>query len=246
MNPRLKRTDVNWKYVLIAFIAAVLMGIGIVLYIDYSVKILGPFEIEIEPKVEEKIISSEVTVDKCRLKVVTTKREIFLETNIGIDLPEIRCYQFLLNKVSSSGEYMAFQDLSGGVDSMIQVFSIKHQDTVLLDVYGTSDIFDIIFLPDDRLAILHGYRGLYDEQYLKIYDIAGLFANYPDNIDQRYNYFTNIAEYSKSFVLPDVGKNYFSLYLGEEYLEIHGTPGSEDVLFKFDITDSDLKWQDHE
>ena len=125
----------------------------------------------------EKIISSEITVDACKIKVKTTKSELFLNTNFLEYNPQTKCYQFVLNRVSQSGEYVVFQYISGGVDSMLKVYSLEHNKTIQLDVFGTSDIFDISFLPDDRLVALYGYKGIYNEQYLKVFDISGLFIS---------------------------------------------------------------------
>lgn len=173
----------------------------------------------------EKIISSEVTVEGCKIKVNTTKDEVFLDTNFLEFNPQTKCHQFVLNRVSPSGKYVVFQDISGGVDSMLQVYSLEHDEVVQLDVFGTSDIFDISFLPDDKLIALYGYKGIYKEQYLKVFNLSGLFLAYPSNIDKQYKYFTNLAQNSKNITLPDIGKDYFSLLVSGGKLKIYGTGG---------------------
>ena len=173
----------------------------------------------------EKIISSEVTVEECKIKLSTTKGEVFLDTNFLKFNPQTKCYQFVLNRVSPSGKYVVFQDISGGIDSMLRVYSLEHNETIQLDVFGTSDIFDISFLPDDKLITLYGYRRIYKEQYLKVFDLSGLFAAYPSNIDKQYKYFTNLSQYSKNITLPDIGKDYFSLSVSGGKLKIYGTGG---------------------
>jgi len=173
----------------------------------------------------EKITSSEITVEACRIKVKTTKREIFLNTNFLEFNPQTKCYQFVLNRVSPSGKYVVYQDISGGIDSMLRVYSLEHNDTIQLDVFGTSDIFDISFLPDDKLIALYGYKGISKEQYLKVFDLSGLFAAYPSNIDKQYKYFTDLTQYSKNITLPDIGKDYFSLSVSSDKINIYGTGG---------------------
>lgn len=185
-----------------------------------------------EQQTTEKIISSEVTVEACKIKVNTTKGEFFLNTNFLEFGPQTRCYQFLLNRVSPSGKYVVFQDISGGVDSMLRVYSLEHNDTIQLDVFGTSEIFDISFLPNDKLIALYGYRGPDKEQYLKVFDLPGLFIAYPSNIDKQYKYFTNLAQYSKNITLPRIGKNYFSLTTTEGKLKIYGTGGVDTGVLK--------------
>lgn len=180
----------------------------------------------------EKIISSEVTVKGCKIKANTTKGEIFLDTNFLEFNPQTRCYQFVLNRVSPSGKYVVFQDISGGIDSMLRIYSLEHNDTIQLDVFGTSDIFDISFLPDDKLISLYGYKGIYKEQYLKVFDLSGLFIAYPSNIDKQYKYFTNLAQYSKNITLPDIGKDYFSLSVSGGKLKIYGTGGVNAGILK--------------
>jgi len=180
----------------------------------------------------EKIISSEVTVEGCRIKVDTTKGKVFLNTNFLEFNPQTKCYQFVLNSVSPSGKYVVFQDIAGGGDSMLRVYSLEYNDVIQLDVFGTSDIFDISFLPDDRLIALYGHKGLYKEQYLKVFDLPGLFIAYPSDIDKQYKYFTNLVQYSKNITLPDVGKDYFSLLVSDGKLKICRTSGLDAGVLK--------------
>ncbi len=184
---------------------------------------------------EEKIIASEATVDECRVKVTTTNKEFYLDTDID---PKVRCYQYLLNEVSPSGKFVVFEDLSGGVDSILRVYWLAGDDTIRLDFFGTSKIFDIRFLPDDKLVVLYGYKGVYNEQYLKIFDLSGLFKNYPDNIHQQYKIFTDLSQHSKKIVLPPIGKDYFSLGVIGGKLKIYGTQGiNAGALGEYEVGD---------
>jgi hypothetical protein len=88
-------------------------------------KLISPTPIQTMTATIERIISSEVTVEDCKIKVETTKREIFLETNFLEADPQRKCYQSLLNKVSPSGQYVVFEDVSGGIDSALRIFFIR-------------------------------------------------------------------------------------------------------------------------
>lgn len=189
-----------------------------------------PIPIPTKQPTTDKIISSEVTVEDCKIKVVTTKGEIFLDTQFLEFYPQTRCYQFVLNDVSPSGKYIVFQDISGGLDSMLRVYSLEHNDTIVLDVFGTSNIFDISFLPDDKLISLYGYKGIYKEQYLKVFDLSGLFGSYPSNVN-KHKYFTT-NQYSKNITLPDIGRDYFSLSVSDGKLKIYGTGGVNAGILK--------------
>jgi hypothetical protein len=185
-----------------------------------------------EQPITEKIISSEVTVSDCKIKINTTKGEILLTTEYSQFYPEKKCYQFLLNKVSPSGKYVAFQDISGGLDSALRIYSLEYNENIQLDVLGTSSIFDISFLPDDKLISLSGYKGIYNEQSLSVYDIPGLFTKYPSNIDKQYKYFTSLNIYNKIIALPNIGKDYSSLAVSGSVLKIYGTGGVNAGILK--------------
>ena len=183
---------------------------------------------------DEKIILSEVISSECKIKITTTKRMFFLNTDYLSY--QMACPQSLLNQFSPSGKFVVFQDISGGADSALKVYPIKYNDLISLDNFGSSTIFDIIFLPNDMLAILNGYQGSFNEQYLRIYDLDGLFYTYPANLDENYRNFTNLNEYTKIINLPDVGKDYRFLSVTNKTLQIHGTAGTQsEVLFQYSL-----------
>lgn len=170
-----------------------------------------------------KIISSEVTSDEtCRVKATTTGGDIYLKPSFP---KGTKCYQFLLNQVSNSGKYLAYEDLSGGIDSMVKIYSADLNESFQLVVLGTSTILDMKFLPDDRLAVLSGYPGSYDEQFLNVYNIPVLFANLSKNIDPQYRYFINYDENGYHQKLPEVGQDYKSLVIQDGYLRIFSSQG---------------------
>jgi hypothetical protein len=115
---------------------------------------------------------------------------------------------------------------------LCEFFSLEHNQIFVLYVFGTAKIFDLGFFPDGRLVVLYGYRGHYDEQYLRIFDLPGLFFNYPANIDNRFNDFTNMEKYSKIINLPNVGKDYLTLSILYDKLLIYGTDGIDGKILK--------------
>lgn len=173
------------------------------------------------------IISSEVlTDDSCRVKITTSEKDVLVETGYAEHGTEARCYQFLRNTVSSTGKYAAIQDLSGGVDSMVRVYSAKYDQTLRVGFFGTSEIFDFLFTPDDKLVVLNGYKDSYAEQFLSIYDVDQLFSEYPNNVDMQYMLFTNTESATKVITLADIGKNYASLVLKGGKVYVYGTQGT--------------------
>lgn len=187
-----------------------------------------------------KIISSEVTVEGCKIKVVTDKGELFLETEIGKIYPESKCYQFLQNITSPSGRFVVFEDLSGGLDTQLRVYTLRNKNNQShnLEVLGTSRIFSLLFIDSDKLAVLSGYEGMYSEQALFVYDLPGLYKNYPANLGQGVDLFTNVNQYKKIQTLEDIGKDYASMAVSEGKLKIYGTPGiGSEVLKEFDINE---------
>ena len=140
----------------------------------------------------------------------------------------------LFYQISPSGKFLYLQGISGGIDTLLNIYSVKHNDTIQLDVLGTSEIFDIKYLPDDRLVVLYGYKGVYKEQYLKIYNLAGLFNKYPANVQKQYKYFIDLNQYSKNITLPDIGKNYHRLSMQGGKLLIYGI--KEELLQEYNIS----------
>ncbi|MFV1917336.1 MAG: hypothetical protein ACC618_02550 [Patescibacteria group bacterium] len=192
-------------------------------------------------KATPKIVSSEITSD-CRLKIITSERELFINTGFGLGVETSRCSRNTRSVISPLGQFVVFEDISGGLDTTLRVYSLNHNDTVQLDVFGTSSIFDFAFLAGNRLGALYGYKDIYDEQFLRIYDITGLFRNYPGNVHKKYHYFVNMDPfYIKTITLSNVGKNYSSLSVSEEKLKIFGEAGTETKPLKeYNIEDITL------
>lgn len=187
----------------------------------------------------EKIIASEVTLEGCKIKVTTNKREIFLNTSFLESNPQTKCYQFVLNPISPSGKYVAFQDISGGLDSQIRIYSLDHNKDISLDVLGSSTIKYVDFLPDDRLAVINGYFGYFGKewlgQWLRIYDTPNLFNKYPDNVDQQYNYFKLSDDSLVVVDLPDKGVDYTSFSVDGKTIKLFGPDNSASAIHSVNL-----------
>ena len=120
------------------------------------------------------------------------QKVVSFQINTGFDQsgrPSFRCQSGIRFRTSASGKFIAVESLSGGIDSKMTVFSAPNQQAITLDVYGTSAIFDFIFLSQDYLAVLTGYPSLPDEQYLTIYNIDEIFTSFSNTIDPETNYY---------------------------------------------------------
>lgn len=214
-----------------------ILSFGLILLVLLPTLILRVLETRLRPAVktsqqtQEKMISSAVTYD-CQVEVKTNKREFSLPTNLSSG--SFKCHQFFLSAVSPTGKFLAHQDLSGGVDSMVRIYSLKENDTLQLDVLGTSEIADMLFTKDDKLVVLNGYEK---EMSFRVYDIPGLFRGYPNNVDRRYNLFmgSDFAKYTKTHILP-TGYDFNRLEVDDTFLYIYVPPGiSEEPLQKIDL-----------
>ena len=181
----------------------------------------------------ERVVSALIT-PKCKVEIITNKkREILLQTSFLS-----MCYQFANTAVSLSGQYVAFEDISEGTDSVIRIYSLQNNDTQYLVNLGTPEIFDLLFLPNDILVVLSGTRGDYNTQYITTFDIPSLLKNYPRNIDKETNYFTNTGDYEKSIHLPNRGCNYDYLKYSDDRLQVFGSLGpSAKVLQEYYLQD---------
>lgn len=183
-------------------------------------------------------ITSVLFSQDCEAVIETTEGRVVIKTDY--ETPE-RCLQFMLASISDSNKYAALRDRSGGLDSRVQVYSVDANDNVGLDIYGTSEIYDLMFLTDDCLVVLNGYQMNHDELWLRIYDVAALFEDYPDNVKNlhtQYRFFarSNDPAFYKSINLPDIGESYDRLKRSGSFLEVFGKRFiSEEPLIRYEI-----------
>ncbi len=173
-----------------------------------------------------ELISSQQTQDTVNIQ--NTKKSILdyglkSECTLRIDFdggghtsldlqPGLHCTEeHLPVNISNFGEYLAYTEKTGGVDSVVNIYNLERDNVTTLFVYGTSEIIDLIFLPNDILAVLNGYPKIPEEHWLTVYNIPDLYDNYADNTENYEggrNYFkfdrTSPDSLSKSLELPDV------------------------------------------
>lgn len=122
-----------------------------------------------------KIISA-VIDQTCQLNVISDRGNVNTATNFDPEVAE--CELYTLSKLSDSGQYVALEDLSAeGVDALVKVFSYKLQKITLLHDLGEFSILDLLFLPDDQLAVLMS-QGTKGAQKIYVYNLNYLFDQY--------------------------------------------------------------------
>lgn len=93
--------------------------------------------------------------------------------------------------ISKSGDFFVFENVSGGVDTVIQIFSTKTKVVNTLFVLGPSVyLTEIIFLENNVLETRTKNVDSQEEVSSK-YDIDKLYSNFPNNVNE-YGYFTDI------------------------------------------------------
>src|SRR3989344_5453016 len=199
--------------------------------IPYFSQILSTFKF-LDRDVE--LINEASITDKCEVKIVTNKKTYVEKTGYsGISISCNNKEERLKGlEISPSKKYAAFQDISGGIDSMVKIFSAEYKRAFQLYVYGTSIIYGVEFLPEDKLLVLNGYP---QEPYLTVYDIEKLFADYPNDIDTTYWYFKDVSKHSKSFQLPKDQYYSYKIVINnlEDQVEISGI--TEDGKAEYNI-----------
>lgn len=182
---------------------------------------------KITPKLPGNQISSvKIASSEYSLRVTTTSGDHLIDIN-GLGIKNPPCLQNPKYRISDSKTYMAFQDISGGIDSMIRIYSAQQNEAVQLDVYGTSSIFDFVFLPGDYLAVMSGYPNILEEQYLTIYNIPGLYKNYPAGLHPEYKAFTTALNGNKRSVeIPTLTERVNNFRVTNDRLEILGVPAN--------------------
>ena len=79
--------------------------------------------------------------------------------------------------------------------------------------------------------MLNGYPGIYDEQWLTVYDIASLHENYRDTVNPEFPFFTNSEGYEKSLPLTNFGEDYTYLRISTEAVIAHTDDPEKFVMF---------------
>lgn len=189
----------------------------------------------------EKMLSSEVTYD-CKIRVKTDKgREFYLNTAYeSVDPNKSKCYQFLLNKISPSGNFLVYQSISGGLDSQLIVYSVinRNNEGHNIGVFGSATIKDIGFLPGDKLVALTGIPGDFQTWSLFRLDLMKLYKDYPDNYGKdNADMFTYTDEsVEKRTPLLNKNKDYNGFTIGTDKVRVD-TVGPKIEFVEYNIGD---------
>jgi len=187
-----------------------------------------------------RLTSVEVNAQDCSLNIQTTTRPVIVKTKFEPGIS--RCEEFLIAIPSPSGKIVAYEDLAGGIDSWLKIYSAEFNESIGVEILGASSILSMAFLPDDKLAVLHGY-GLTSERWLRIYDLPQLLNQYPDNLSSKKT--TDIIQFDEIAVsrstsildLPKSQESYHYLAVKEDKLQLFGSKGiGTKVLAEFDIS----------
>lgn len=172
-----------------------------------------------------KIIGN--STDECKIFATLNNGETISVASTNLSgIEDSPCLENPNVKISSSGKYLAFEDVTGGIDSTVKIYSLELNKVTILYVLGTSTIFDFTFLDNDELAVLSGYPGIYDEQWLRVTNIKKLYGDYENNIldwpEPYYpDYFSidlNDPSITKNLELTNYGVDYSSLKIQAESL----------------------------
>lgn len=131
--------------------------------------------------------------------------------------------------VSDSGKYLMFADVMGGVDLWIRIFSTETGVINTFDVWGTSALLDMEFLPNDKVVTLNGYRGTLDEQYLSLYDIPALYQDYENNLIELSGYL-RVNKYKTALQLKPVKSEHGDIVRIGNTLTVYGGTVEKPVL----------------
>lgn len=166
------------------------------------------------------------------VKTLTKEFPIGKLEDSGGDSP--KCIANPKYEISKSGKYLIYEDISGGVDLAIKIYSLDINKTNTFAVWGTSSLLDIEFLKDDRLILWSGYPDIPAEQYAAIYDLKSLYENYNSNVDE--NGYLKIEDYKNIIALTPAEGKYFKIDVkGNKAYLYGGTPGNHILRGEFEI-----------
>lgn len=167
------------------------------------IKLPTPTPVFIAP--DEKI-SMVIIGPDCVVTVTTTKQT--LSFKIGNDSSNSTCYPGQISRPSSNTKlFLAYTEQSEGIKSVIGYYSLRNNSHLTLDNFGTNEIRDYTFLPNDHLVVLEGVRGAFDQQYLDIYDLPSITKS-------------SSASTHRRITLPNHDEEYSDLYFGNGHLEV--------------------------
>lgn len=209
-------------------VTVLILGVFVALFLNSGVLNILDSDITNLPRELTKSIPSSLPLPKLGNDEILSADQIgcdiFIETKTGFSKKiatlqttqdsQKKCSQNIKIDISYSGKYLAFEDILGGIDSVLKLYSIDLDQTTILEVLGTSDIFDFVFTVNDKLALVSGYRDKFDEQWLNVYDINSLYSNYSQNLlssEGLYEDYFDTTNFKEKLELENIGKNYIGL-----------------------------------
>ncbi|HSX39555.1 MAG TPA: hypothetical protein VLI92_03110, partial [Candidatus Saccharimonadales bacterium] len=92
-------------------------------------------------------------MNDCNIAVSTTEGPSTIETNFRSVMKAPGCPN-MKPVLSTDKKFAAVQSVSGGIDGAISVYSVVQDKSWQLTVLGSADAIDLLFLPNNRLAVL--------------------------------------------------------------------------------------------
>ncbi len=181
----------------------------------------------------EKIISA--YLDKnCKITVTSSEKDYELVTGLAGGM-NFKCKPLTIGETSPSGKYLAYEDVSGGIDSVMALFSLDYGRSVTLGVWGTSTIMDYTFLPDDKLIAINGYPDIFDEQWLSVFELPKIFSDFSNNFNEEYYYFSpSNPTYKYTIQLPNVGETHRKISFSNDMVQTKSENGKLLVQYNLD------------
>lgn len=179
---------------------------------------------------------SSVKFEACNVSVTSTDGNTYIVGKLSsLGGSENNCIKNPEFSISESGQYLIFEDISGGIDLAIKIFSTETKVLDTLDVLGTSSLLAAEFLYNDKLVIYNGYKGIPDEQWVNVYDIPKIYQDYKNNVTE-YGYLEFNDSTLKRLEIKPENASYFEITSDREKLTIYGgTPSSPTIRGSFKI-----------
>jgi hypothetical protein len=181
----------------------------------------------------EKITSAYLS-DDCKITVASSEKNYEVATGLAGGM-SFKCIPSSIGKISPSGKFLAYEDVSGGIDSVMALFTIEYGRNVTLGVWGTSTIMDYIFLPDDRFITINGYPDIFDEQWLSVFELPKIFSDFSNNFNEEYFYLSpSNPTYKYTIQLPNVGETHRKISFLNDMVQTKSENGNLLVQYNLD------------
>lgn len=177
-------------------------------------------------------INSAYLHENCKIIVTSGEKDYEVATGLAGGM-NFKCKPSTIGKISPSGKYLAYEDMSGGIDSVLALFTVDYGRSVTLGVWGSSTIMDYTFLPDDKLIAINGYPDVFNEQWLSLFHLSKIFDNFSDNFNEEYYLMPSNPTYKSTIKLPNVGESHRKLSFSENMVQTKSENGK--LLVQYDL-----------